>query len=216
MKTITVIGATGNMGSGISKNLAKGNYHLLLAGNSSEKINELVNAILSTGPTAKIEAVDLSVKVPESDIYILALPYHKELEMAKVIKETAKGKIVVSISNPLNENFSGLVTAADTSAGEEIQKLLPDSKVVKAFNTNYSSNFATPVIDGKTVDSYLAGNDDKALEVVTELVSTAGFTPIVAGNLSVSRTLEQMQFLLIQLTMKYGYNWLAGWKILHN
>ena len=39
--------------------------------------------------------------------------------------------------------------------------------------------------------------------------------PLVAGDLAVSRTLENMQLLLIQLGMKYNYNWLAGWKILH-
>ncbi|NCU04345.1 MAG: NADP oxidoreductase, partial [Chitinophagaceae bacterium] len=48
-----------------------------------------------------------------------------------------------------------------------------------------------------------------------ELVKTAGFNPVLAGNLSVSRTLEAMQLLLIQLTVKNNYNWLAGWKILH-
>ena len=58
--------------------------------------------------------------------------------------------------------------------------------------------------------------EQRHLQTVKELVQTAGFNPIVAGNLSVSRTLEHMQLLLIQLNMKYNYNWLAGWKILHN
>jgi len=47
-------------------------------------------------------------------------------------------------------------------------------------------------------------------------VTTAGFKAIVAGELPASRTLEHMMLLLIQLTMKHNYNWLAGWKILHN
>jgi 8-hydroxy-5-deazaflavin:NADPH oxidoreductase len=48
------------------------------------------------------------------------------------------------------------------------------------------------------------------------LVSTAGFNPIISGDLSISRSLESMQLHLIQLSMKHDYNWLAGWKILHN
>jgi hypothetical protein len=204
MKTITVIGATGNMGSGISKNLSKGNYHLALAGSNADKVNELVKTIQSTHPVAKVEAVDLNVNVPESDVYILALPYKKELELAEVIKSAAKGKIVVSISNPLNETFTGMITAPDTSAAEELQKLLPESIVIKAFNTNYSSNFTTPEIDDKKVDSFIAGNNDEALQTVSELVSTTSFNQIIAGNLQTSRILENMQFLLIQLTMKYN------------
>jgi predicted dinucleotide-binding enzyme len=74
----------------------------------------------------------------------------------------------------------------------------------------------TPVIDGKTADGFIAGDNSDAVEMVSKIVKTVGFTPIVAGDLTVSRTLERMQLLLIQLTMKYNYNWLAGWKILHN
>ena len=109
-----------------------------------------------------------------------------------------------------------MVTRPGTSAAEELQKLLPNSKVVKAFNTTFAADFSTPVIDGKQVDAFIGGNDKEAVETVKELVSTAGFNPIVAGELSVSRTLESMQLLLIQLGLKYNYNWHAGWKILHN
>jgi predicted dinucleotide-binding enzyme len=116
----------------------------------------------------------------------------------------------------LNATYNGLITSPDTSAAEELQKLLPNSKVIKAFNTTFAADFSTPVIDGKQVDAFIAGNDEEALETVKELVSTAGFNPVVAGDLSVSRTLENMQLLLIQLGLKYNYNWLAGWKILHN
>jgi predicted dinucleotide-binding enzyme len=108
------------------------------------------------------------------------------------------------------------VTAPDTGAAEELQKCLPNAIVVKAFNTVFAADFATPVIAGQQADAFVAGNDADAVETVSELVATAGFNPIVAGDLSVSRTLENMSLLLIQLTMKNGYNWLAGWKILHN
>jgi len=123
---------------------------------------------------------------------------------------------VISIANPLNDKYNGLVTEPGTSAAEELQKLLPNSKVVKAFNTTFAANFSTPVIDGKKADAFIAGNDEEAIQTVSELISTAGFNPIHAGDLSVSGTLERMQLLLIQLGMKYNYNWLAGWKILHN
>ena len=109
-----------------------------------------------------------------------------------------------------------MVTAPDTSAAEELQKLLPQSKVVKAFNTTFAADFATPVIDNKQVDAFVAGNNAEAVKTVSELVKTAGFNPIVAGDLSVSRIMENMALLLISLTMKYNYNWLAGFKILHN
>lgn len=215
-QTIAVIGATGNMGSAISKNLAKGNYRLLLCANDKEKLQSLTNDIKKSA-TAEVESIECTANVSwEADIIIVAVPYQAESDVAGKIKQVANQKIVVSISNPLNSTYNGLLTAPDTSAAEELQKLLPNSKVVKAFNTTFASDFATPVIAGKQVDAFVAGSDAQSVQIVSELVKAAGFNPIVAGELSVSRTLENMMLLLISLTMKYNYNWLAGWKVLHN
>lgn len=216
-QTIAVIGATGNMGSAISKSLSKGNYRLLLCATDQNKVRALAEQIKAEYVSVDVEEMDCKVQATwEADIIILAVPFEAEKEVAEKIKEMANQKIVISITNPLNSTYNGLVTPPDTSAAEELQKLLPNSKVIKAFNTTFVADFSTPVIDGKQADAFIAGNDEEALEIVAELVSTAGFNPIIAGDLSVSRTLENMQLLLIQLGMKYNYNWLAGWKILHN
>jgi predicted dinucleotide-binding enzyme len=205
------------MGSAISKTLSKGNYRLLLGANNQEKLETLVKEIKSLNASAEVEGINCPVDASwEADIIIAAVPFHAEKEVADKIREVANQKIVISIANPLNETYNGLVTEPGTSAAEELQKLLPNSKVVKAFNTTFAADFNTPVIDGKKVDAFIAGDDDEAVKTVSELVSTAGFNPIIAGDLSVSGTLEKMQLLLIRLGMKYNYNWLAGWKILHN
>lgn len=216
-QTIAVIGASGNMGSAISKSLSKSNDRLLLFTDKKEKVQALLNDIKESNPSADVEALECPTNASwEADVIILAVPYQAEKEIAEKIKEVATQKIVISIANPLNETYDGLVTAPGSSAAEELQKLLPHSKVIKAFNTTFAADFSTPVIDGKQVDAFLAGNDEQALQTVSQLVSAAGFNPIVAGDLPVSRTLESMQLLLIQLGVKYNYNWLAGWKILHN
>ncbi|MFA5245241.1 MAG: NAD(P)-binding domain-containing protein [Pedobacter sp.] len=216
-QSIAVIGATGSMGTAISKSLSKGNYRILLCSKDPDKAKILEQQILSDNPSADIEAVSCFNQASwEADIIISAVPFHAEKELAEEIKEVANQKIVISIANPLNESYNGLVTAPDTSAAEELQKLLPNSKIIKAFNTTFALDFSNPVIDDKQIDAFLAGDDEDALQIVSELVSTAGFNPIIAGDLSVSRILENMQLLLIKLGLKYNYNWLAGWKILHN
>ena len=216
-QTIAIIGATGNMGSAIAKSLSKGNYRLLLFANDQEKVLKLAGQIKSESTSADVEELACPVQASwEADIIIAAVPYQAEKEVADKIREMANQKIVISIANPLNDSFDGLVTAPDTSAAEELQKLLPNSKIVKAFNTTFAADFSSPVIDGKTADAFVAGDDEEAVQIVSELVLTAGFNPVIAGGLSVSRTLEIMQLLLIQLGLKYDYNWLAGWKILHN
>ncbi|MFL5745790.1 MAG: NADPH-dependent F420 reductase [Niastella sp.] len=216
-QTIAIIGATGNMGSAIAKSLSKTNNRLLLFARHFDKVQALVEEIKKGNASAEAEAVECPTNASwEADIIILALPYADEKEIAAKIKDVANQKILISISNPLNETYSALVTAADTSAGEQLQQLLPNSKVVKAFNTVFAADFANTIIDGKQVDTLIAGNDTQALETVSELARSIDLNPLVAGELPWSRTLENMALLLIQLTMKYNYNWVAGWKVLHN
>lgn len=214
IKTIAIVGATGNMGSAIAKNLAPaGIYRLLLMSNDQQKLVELKSALQKSGSKTEIFTIGCAREASwEADIIIVATPYASEREVADKIREVTTGKIVISISNPLDAQFGDLVTSPNTSAAEELQKMLPESKVVKTFNTTFAADFITPIIDGKTADAFIAGNNGDAIEAVTEIVKTSGFNPIVAGDLSVSRTLERMELLLIQLATKNNYNWLAGCK----
>jgi len=217
VKTIAILGATGNMGRAIARNLAKSNYRLLLIGSDNAKLDLLFKEIHAQSPSADIEIMNCAFNgCWEADIIIPAVPYKAEKEIASKIKDVATGKIVISISNPLNESFTALETATGKSAAEELQQALPYSKVVKAFNTVYAEDFAEPVIDGQTIDSLIAGNDAEAVSTVAELVSVAGLNPVVAGDLSVSASLENMQLMLIQLSLRNNYSHHAGWKILHD
>lgn len=216
-KTIAIIGATGRMGSAIAKSLAKANYRLLFFAHSQEKVQKLISEIKQEHPSADVDSMGCAFDASwEADIIIPAVNYKNEKEVAEKIKPVATQKIVISISNPLNENYNGLVTPADSSSAEQLQNYLPDAKVVKAFNTVFSDNFSQPVIDEKQMDVLIAGNDEEAVQTVSELVSDAGFNPILAGGLSASRTLENMTALLLQLNKKYNYNRVAGWKLQHN
>ena len=216
-QVVAVIGASGKMGSAIAKSLAKGNYRILLHSSKTNKVRFLLDEIKSSNSSADIEIVDEYMEVCwEADIIVLAIPNTVEKEVAENIRKVANQKVVVSISNPFNNMYTGLITAPGTSAAEELQKMLPHTKVIKAFNTTFAGDFYQPVVNGQQVDCFIAGNNEDALQVVYGLVKTAGFNPVIVGDLSVSRTLESMQLLLIQLSMQNNYKWIAGWKILHN
>lgn len=191
-QTISIIGAAGSMGSAIAKSLSSGNYRLLLVAGISHNAKTLAKKILAINPTAEVEAIDCSYNACwEADIIIIATPFEAESDIARKVREVANQKIVVSIANPLNNTNDDLVTASGTSAAEELQKLLPNSKVVKAFNTTFASDFDQPIVEGQQPDALIAGDDAEALSIVSDIVRTAGFNPVIAGPLSMSRTLEK-------------------------
>ncbi len=214
--TIAIIGSTGTMGSAIAKSLAKRGHRLLLFSRSEEHADTLSKDMLALHPASDVEGMSCPVDASwEADIIILAIPYAAEAEVAERIRPYVTQKVVISISNPMNETMDGMVTTPASSAAAELQHLLPDAHVVKAFNTTFAADFAQPIIDGKQVDAFIAGDNAQAVQMVSQLVSDVGFRPVIAGKLHVSHTLEHMQLLLIQLNIEKGYNWHAGWKILH-
>jgi len=198
-QTIAIIGASGKMGKAITKSLAKAGYRLLLITSNVPALEQQLHG-LCRHPSAEIEIMQCAYTASwEADIILLAVPYKAENGVAEKIKEVATNKIVISISNPVNETVTALETVSGKSAGEELQQTLPHSRVVKAFNTVYASDFEEPVIDNQPIDALLAGNNDEALQTVAALVKTSGFNPVIAGDIHTSSALENMQLMLMQL-----------------
>jgi 8-hydroxy-5-deazaflavin:NADPH oxidoreductase len=216
-QVVAVIGASGSMGSAFARSLSKGNYRILLCSSKTNAIQSLLNEIKNSRFSADVEVVDDDIEACwEADVVILAVPYAAEKRIAETIRSVVNQKVVISISNPLNDNCDGLLTQPGISAAQELQRQLPNAKVVKAFNTVFASDFDQPVIQDQRLDCFIAGNDEDALEIVYELVKAAGFNPVIAGDLCVSGTLESMQLLLIQLVMQSQDKKVTGWKILQN
>ena len=199
-QVVAVIGASGKMGSALGRNLSKGNYRILLCSSKTDVIQSLLNEITTNHSSADVEIVEDAVDVCwEADIIILAIPYVAEKQVAASIKSVVNQKVIISVSNPINDSQDALLTPPGTSAAEELQRQLPNAKVIKAFNTVTADMFQQRVVDGHRMDCLIAGRDPEALEVVSDLVKAAGFKPVIVGDLNASRTLESMQLLLIQL-----------------
>ena len=204
---ILIIG-TGNMGRGIATRA--------LAGKNAVTFYDVDGAkaqALATELGASV-AGDTSDAIAASDIVIIATPYAASLDIARKLGTSLAGRIVVDISNPLNETYTGLVTDPDTSGVEEIRKLLPASvKLVKAFNTTFAGTLVTGNVAGQTLDVFLAGDDDAAKNTVAEFVKAGGLNAIDVGTLDRARQLEALGLLGITLQFKLNTGFATAWKL---
>jgi 8-hydroxy-5-deazaflavin:NADPH oxidoreductase len=146
------------------------------------------------------------------EVIILAVPHENVADAAKAIGSAADGKVLVDVTNAIGENMN-LAIGFSTSAAEELQKKLPKTRVVKAFNTVFAANQSTGRISHEQLTLFVAGDDAKAKQTVMQLGRDIGFDPMDAGPLKSARYLEPMAMLLINLGYGLGMGTGIGYKL---
>jgi predicted dinucleotide-binding enzyme len=104
-------------------------------------------------------------------------------------------KVIIDLTNPIDRaqrTTPALFVGTTDSLGERVQKLLPDARVVKAFNTVDASHFFRPQIPGGPGDMFLAGNDFEARDTVAGVCKEFGWGTAYLGSIECARFLEPM------------------------
>ena len=181
MSSISIIG-TGNMGTGI--------------------------AGIFTDGGAQVESIAHSDE-PASfgDIVVLAVPYTALPELAEKHREQLAGKIVVDITNPVDfATFTPVAFDAGSGAADLAAKL-PESRVLKAFNTNFAPTLATKTVGGRTTTVLVAGDDADAKSTLSAALTAGGVDVVDAGPLARARELEAVGFLQMGLAVTEQISW---------
>ncbi len=211
---VTIIG-TGNMARGIGTRLVVGGNAVTLLGREPEATAALA-AELNKVATNKGSAKAAAFGSPLSDsVIILALPYPAVAEVVQRYYSQLGGKIVVDISNVLNQTYDDVGTPPGTSGAEEIAKLVPaDTHVIKAFNTTFATPLVAGAVAGQPLDVLIAGDDAESKKVIAGLVEAGGMRPIDAGPLKRARQLEGIGMLHITLQFSLNTSFRTSWKLL--
>ena len=116
------------------------------------------------------------------------------------------GKTVIDVTNPFGPGPSGptLVIGHHDSAGEQVQRWLPESHVVKTWNIVNNAQMIDPHIPGGPGDMFLCGNDDAAKQTVSELVAECGWPPLDVGSIEAARLLEPLALLWVTYAIGHG------------
>ncbi|HET8879692.1 MAG TPA: NAD(P)-binding domain-containing protein [Arthrobacter sp.] len=204
MTDITIIGS-GNMARAIGLRAAAAGESIQVLDRTPENAAHLAAEL---GDKASSGGLG---DVPEGDIVVLALYFEPAKEVAAHYGDTLSGKTVVEISNPVNmETGDSLVVEPGTSAAEEVAKLLPGARVVKAFNTTFAGPLAAGSANGTQLDVFIASDSEVARNEVAAFAAKAGLRPLQVGALRHARELEGIQLLMIGLQMNPAYesfNW---------
>jgi len=189
MTHVTIIGS-GNMGQAIAGLVSKG-------GNTVELLRHSDTGKPVTG-----------------DIVVLAVPHAAIPDILATRGDQLVGKVVVDITNPLNfQTFDSLTVPADSSAAAQIAASLPQSRVVKAFNTNLAATLASGTAGEVPTTVLIAGDDRQAKSQLADVVTAGGLRAIDSGSLRRARELEALGFLQITLAAQDKMPWTGGFAL---
>lgn len=187
---IGIIGA-GNVGGSLGGLWAARGHRIVFGSRDpgSVKIKKLLD---EGGPN--VSAGTFNQALAASEAVLVSLPWDA-VEQVLSDMHGWDDRILIDATN----RFGPVPAGSAPSAGEQIARLAPGAKVVKAFNTLGAEQFARPRFGDVTAGMFLCGDDAAAKQVVVGLAQELGFDVIDCGPLSNAASLESLARLWVYL-----------------
>lgn len=191
---IGILGA-GNVGGTLAKRF-RGVGHSITIG-----ARDLAKARAANPDVGMVVATVAELRT--CDAVILATPGHVTVEAVRNLEPPA-GQILIDATNPIRGRLEGLSPGGDDSGGEAIQRIAPQARVVKAFNTCGFEVMADPVFAQGRACMPVCGDDAAARRTVQDLATAIGFRALDWGPLRNARWLEPMAMAWITRAIVLG------------
>ena len=181
MTTIGIIGA-GLIGSQLARLFTSTGHDVVIA--NSRGPETLADLIAELGYHARAATVQEVAEAGE--IVVVTIPL-KSIDTVPVAP--LAGKVVIDTDNYYPERDGHIAELDDesTTTAEMLQRHLPESKVVKAFNHIYAADLTTDGTPAGTEGRralVIAGDDAEAKAAVTAILDSFGYDAVDAGPLA--------------------------------
>ncbi|WP_331742250.1 NAD(P)-binding domain-containing protein (plasmid) [Streptomyces sp. NBC_00876] len=203
MSSVAVLG-TGTVGITLAVAFVRAGHTVLVgSGDPSRPQEDLARAgVRVTGHAEAVEAADFVFNATPGEI---------SAELLGGLEPALRGRILVDVSNAAVRGPDGFPTGPldpNTSVAEEIQKALPDTRVIKTLNTMDQRVMVDPAILPVPPTAFLAGNSPQAKAAVGALLHDLGWKDewlLDLGGLTAARALECSYVMLGPIINRYGF-----------
>ncbi|MDA4119773.1 MAG: NADPH-dependent F420 reductase [Thaumarchaeota archaeon] len=181
---IGILGS-GNIGGTLGRHLAKAGQTVFFSSRHPEKLQELAEEV---GNGAEAGTPEDAAKFGE--MLVLAIPWRNKEALPN--PDLFMGKVVIDTMNPYSA-FGRVMDLGESTSSEEVAKVLPGARLVKAFNTMSSGDLKSGAFKSGADRwaIFVAGDDADAKRIVSGLVAGIGFVPIDTGSLREGGRLQQ-------------------------
>jgi 8-hydroxy-5-deazaflavin:NADPH oxidoreductase len=183
MTTIGFIGA-GNIGQAVARLALEHAYDVVIS--NSRGPETLDDVVARLGPNAEADTAEGAAA--RGDIVVVTIPLKAYRD---VPVEPLAGKVVIDTNNyyPQRDGRIEELEDGSTTSSSLLQRHLPDSHVVKAFNHIMSAHLLEHAQAAGTADRRalaIAGDDADAKATVGRLIDELGFDVVDIGTLAES------------------------------
>jgi predicted dinucleotide-binding enzyme len=173
---IAVLG-TGNVGDTIGSKLIEVGHKVMMGSRTKENDKAIAFVAKHNG---KASAGTFADAAAFGEIIFNCTAGVASLDALNMAGEkNLHAKIIVDLANPLDFSKGmppSLAICNTNSLGEEIQKIFPQTKVVKALNTMWCGLMVNPtMINGGDHNTFVSGNDTVAKEEVKNILKSFGW-----------------------------------------
>ncbi|MDP6916353.1 MAG: NADPH-dependent F420 reductase [SAR86 cluster bacterium] len=198
-KLISLLGGTGDLGTGLATRLLKAGFKVIIGSRTLEKAQQ---AERSLGKNSKgLLNKDAAL---QGEIVILTVPFAHQRGIVEECKTELKGKLFIDTTVPLMPpKVATVQLPSEGSAAEIAQTILGDDvRVVSAFQ-NISAGLlqSDKEID---CDVLVCGNKKEWRQEVIDLVNALGMKGWHAGMLPNSAAVEAMTSVLISINKHHA------------
>jgi predicted dinucleotide-binding enzyme len=177
---IGIVGS-GRQGGSVGLQWAKAGHEVMFSSRHPETLKELVGR---AGAKARAGTPQEAIKF--GDVVFLAVPYNAMPDVSRDYGALLKGKIVIDCGNPVERRDGAMAKdALAKGAGVATAEFLPGAKIVRALNAlSFTQVEKEAHRSGELLGVPVAGDDQQAVAIVSQLVRDAGFDPVVVGPLA--------------------------------
>ncbi|MET7834528.1 NADPH-dependent F420 reductase [Micromonospora sediminicola] len=181
MTTVGLIGS-GNIGGTVARLAVDAGHDVVLS--NSRGPETLRDLVAELGPRARAATPDEAATAGDLVVVTIPLRAYREVPTAPLA-----GKIVIDTNNYYPERDGSFPELDDesTTTSELLQRHLPRSRVVKAFNNIYFAHLRVlgrPAGAAERTALPIAGDDDGAKATVTAFLDSLGYDAVDVGPLA--------------------------------
>ncbi|MEV2240257.1 NADPH-dependent F420 reductase [Micromonospora sp. NPDC049891] len=181
MATVGLIGS-GHIGGTLARLAVNAGYDVVLS--NSRGPETLTGLVEELGPQASAGTVDAAARA--GDLVVVTIPLKS---YRAVPAEPLAGKVVIDTNNyyPQRDGQFPELDEGSVTSSQLLQRHLPQSRVVKAFNNIFFKHLLTLARPGDAADRSalpIAGDDAEAKATVTAFLDRIGYDAVDAGTLA--------------------------------